>query len=166
MLVVYCNKELFKNVVIYNKMFSYYKNEIINVLKNQWKEEDIVGESKKQIQATNYFLAFLYTLLLKNEEVEGLSTHQYLINKYDIEVIKKCFACKGISLDKLFELSEIELTIQLPCKGINGLQVQGNYGIGQKNCFNKKQNNPIKPTDLKNLLLLDRTKNILIPSNC
>ena len=71
-----------------------------------------------------------------------------------------------VNIDKLFEIADINLVAEKPCDGINTLQVHGNYGIGQKNCEVASIPSEIVTFDLLKVLASNRTKTILIPSNC
>lgn len=167
MLVINCNPNVMPFAKIYDKLFLYYRNEIVTYAAKQWKEEDIKGISCVQLQELKYFLAFLYTLLLSVEEREGLKTDNELIAKYDIEHIEKCFACSEISIEKLFEIAGINLVANADCPGINTHGVEHNWGIGQMLCLE----NPEVPTlpayaVIQNLLAENNVKTILVPANC
>jgi len=165
MLVINCNKEVLEKAKLYDKMFLCYRDAIVQLNLDQWKQEDIQGTSCKQLESTKYFLAFLYVLLLYCERKEGLKTDTELLEKYNVDVIKECFGCSKISIDKLFEIAEINLVKELPCDGINTHQVHGNWGIGEKNCFvPATEESPANA--IQSILAMNGTKTIFVPSNC
>ena len=167
MLVITCNKEVLEKSRLYDKMFAYYRDEIVNTFLTQWKDEDINGDSCHQLLATKYFLAFLYILLLYCERKEALKTDGELIDKYEISKMQECFGCDKISIKKLLEIAEIELVRELPCDGINGLQDHVNVGIGEKNCITHEQEDTTTSVNLiPSILAANGTKTILLPSNC
>ena len=166
MLVINCNADVLEKSELYDEMFLKYRDTIVALFTTQWKQEDIQGDSCVQLSSTQYFLAFLYVLLLYSERKEMLTLDSVLLEKYSVAEMKACFGCLGISIDKLLEIAGISLVAEKPCDGINTLQVQGNYGIGQKNCEVALSLPSVAKFDLLQILDSNRTKSILIPSNC
>jgi len=145
MLVINCNTEIYDKISIYDKMFLYYRNNIVNLFNCQWKEEDINGTSCVQLISTKYFLSFLYILLLYSEQKESYKTDLELIEKYEITKMKECFGCEGISIKKLLELAEITLTPEPPSTSLS---------------------EETSSVSLDDILALNNTKIILLQSNC
>ncbi len=167
MLVITCNPNVTPLAKVYDTMFLYYRDTIVSYALKQWKEEDIKGESCLQLHQLKHFLAFAYVLLLSVEEQEGLLTDNVLIEKYDIEHIKKCFACSEISIEKLFEIAGINLVANADCPGINTHGVEHNWGIGQMLCLENPEVSTLPAyTVIQNLLAENNVKTILVPANC
>jgi len=119
------NKANYYEIAI-NNTFKYYKAEILALNKQQWKEEDIQGESCVQFKTMQYYAAIYYIGILSSILNGGTKTWEEIKTKYCYEDKRKKFACNGIDLDKVagfFSLPPIT-----EC-GIDGMGIENTFEV-------------------------------------
>lgn len=110
-----------KNTVLetyISKSFLLFKDVIIDRHKKQYKEEDIKGSSCVQYSIMDIYLSILFVVLIYNDVISTNNTSwEYYNNKYCIDRIRKCLACKGIDIDLI--LNVFGLPYEGTIEGIN-----------------------------------------------
>lgn len=129
--------------------FKSHKSKFYILFTKQFKEEDIWNESCAHNRVTDYYLAFSLVAIIAREIEEGLfSTWSDVIEKFNLIELDECFACKGISLSKIFaeygfpftdcdcgiECMGFHISFEIepdcnPCIGCNYTQLTPTYNI-------------------------------------
>lgn len=167
MLNIYCNptnNNSFLKNIDFDTLFDCYKTEIVNYQKSHFKQEDIEGKSHINFNSLNYFLAFNYVMLVKDDFESNLYTKEELDKKYCFGKAEKCFSCYGISIDLLFDKVGIKFE-DLKCVGINTLGVAYNWQIGYKNCLDNSTQDQQENISIQGLLGTNKTE-ILLTEQC
>lgn len=141
------NKGQLETVV--NNYFTSVKDDIILLHNSQWNGEDLQGDSYLQWKIMQYYnlvylLSLLYIDINRNENIDK----NYYLEKYKIEIHKKCLACEGIDFNKALEIFNINLLANED--GIELLELEDNFIVG---------NNPL-PTSNYPILFLKENTNI------
>lgn len=84
--------------------FQRYKDDLLAIHKQQWKDEDIRGESVQQYTAAQYHMAIRLVILVRLD-VNRLAWKEldwdYFVTTWNLVEFKKRLACTDISLDNL-----------------------------------------------------------------
>jgi len=121
-----------KNTVLetyISKSFQLYKDKIIELHNEQFKQEDITGESKKQFKVLNYHIAILYVILIYNDIItksNNLLNWEYYNTKYEIDKYRISFACKGVDIDKILNIFNLPY---INSNGIENMGIESNFII-------------------------------------
>lgn len=96
---------------VYDLMFQQSASRMSELFAQQFKEEDISGESNTYEGVVQLMMANLLVTLFYRDLHSGLYTFDYLMTFYKVKELQKCFACLKIDLKALFALVEIDITI-------------------------------------------------------
>lgn len=95
--------------------FQLYRSDILALHDELWHQEDVYGRSCIQYKIAQYYLAFLYMVLLHRRYTDGVVRDwDYFEELFEVEDMDKKFGCKGISLDNLLEIWEIDPDMEIP----------------------------------------------------
>lgn len=119
------NKANYYEIAAHNT-FQYYKADIMALHTQQWKEEDVQGESCVQFKTMQYYAAIYYISILSSILNGGIKTWDEIKTKYCYEDKRKKFACNGIDLDRVAGF--FSLPPNGEC-GINGMGIQDTFEI-------------------------------------
>lgn len=96
---------------VYDLMFQQSASRMSGLFAQQFKEEDISGESNTYEGVVQLTMANLLVTLFYRDLHSGLYTFDYLMTFYKVKELQKCFACLKIDLKALFALVEIDITV-------------------------------------------------------
>jgi len=112
-----------------SQSYKLYEDDIMTLHIEQFNQEDICGESKKQFKVLNYHIATLYVVFIYNDIVSrtnNLLEWSYFEEKYCVDKYRDAFACKGIDLDKILNIFGLPY---VSSNGIGGMQIETNFVI-------------------------------------
>lgn len=87
-----------------NNFFIAFKDDIISKTELQWKEEDYKGNSFVQWKIMKYYYILHLMILIFLEKERNKDTYgwSYYVDKFDLDIFKKCLACDNISIEKAY----------------------------------------------------------------
>lgn len=110
------------------------------------KEESIWGESDEALKGLNYFYAVNYSYLLFLYLTRDNHTWAEAEEKFCITKVRKCLACKGISLDEL--LAFYGYTTSISCNGIETIEMEKSVEVEPTECGTEEVPTPIDIEEL------------------
>lgn len=79
--------------------FSSYRDSVVDLLNSYFKDQDIKGESNKLYKLSYINIASLLTMLMYTDINKGFESLGDLVEYYNIDDLRKCFACYDIDID-------------------------------------------------------------------
>lgn len=130
--LLYC-KEL---NIIHSKVYNIYADKVIDLLTQQFKDEDIEGKSRLMPNIIQYRMAVLLVVLFYRDFTSKQYSFDELIQCYEIDTLRECFRCLGINLKILFKTVGINICpVVKDCgEGIESDIIEGSFQIEHTLC--------------------------------
>jgi len=157
--LLYC-KEL---NIIHSTLYALYSTKVSALLTQQFKDEDIEGESNLLAGLSQYQMAVLLVTLFYRDFISEKYTLSYLLTFYKITELRECFRCVGIDLKLLLDTVGIDiLSSDLGCnEGIESISLENSFQIENAICPTVSPSTGTK-VDLAQLITKNHSCTILI----
>jgi hypothetical protein len=115
---------------VHSQLYSVYASKVSALLSQQFKDEDINGESNLLPGLVTYQMANILVTLFYSDFIKGENTIEELLKFYKIDELRECFRCIGIDLKLLFDTVGIDILADYGCvEGIESVVVEGSLQI-------------------------------------